>query len=62
MIVLILYITLLNLSGIIKCVFLRNMEPLSIWINILYDIANNVDLEQTYFSYFCMKTYVVGSH
>ena len=41
MIVLIPYINLLNLSWMVKCLFLRNMEPLSksIWLSV--DITNN---------------------
>ena len=55
MIVFILYIDLLNLSWIIKCLFLRNMEPLK-WLRVakykrkradvieVYKILNNLDL------------------
>ena len=45
MIVLIPYISLLNISWILKCLFLKNMEPLTL----VSRKANNVELRPTMF-------------
>ena len=80
MIVLIPYINLLNLSWIIKCLFLRNMEPLRMKFRmnktgssrkhayIILTPLTPLLYSKTgvyggihYFSYFCSKTYIVGT-
>ena len=62
MIVLILYINLLSLGWLKKCLFLRNMEPLSFKVSKCVQTFTNLwansadDTLVTFFSYFFQKT------